>query len=184
MARFFLIRHGQRLGRQAGDAGLSVHGHAQAQVTAQALKRQRLHAVFSSPLRRAQETAEHIAALHNLAFAVDERLRERANWGDLPRQSWQEFIEMWQRCNRERNYAPPVGDSSAQAGARLQDFIVTCYGLVPDESVAAVGHGGLFMDFLLNLFPMDRLASIQPSIALDPYSAAGVAGMLAHCCKV
>jgi len=39
-----------------------------------------LCAVFSTPLRRACQTAEHIAAAGGLEVRRDDRLRERMNW--------------------------------------------------------------------------------------------------------
>jgi len=65
------ILQGQRL-----DAALSAGGRDQAERTGRFLAGLPLGAVYSSPMRRAQETAEAIAAPHGLAVEVVEGLIE------------------------------------------------------------------------------------------------------------
>jgi broad specificity phosphatase PhoE len=85
MTLFYLIRHGKKEAI-SGDAPLSPSGLKQARATAQFLQERMIHRVYTSPLRQAKETAACIAAVHSLPVVEDGRLRERANWGDLPGQ--------------------------------------------------------------------------------------------------
>jgi len=57
----YLVQHGDKE-RLAGDPGLTELGSGQAGATARWLQGAGLQALFSSPLRRARETAAAIAA--------------------------------------------------------------------------------------------------------------------------
>ena len=83
-AAFRLIRHGLKV-REIGDVPLTEAGLAQARLTARSLRGRTISAVVSSPLLRARETAAPLVSEARLPLALDARLRERANWGDLPR---------------------------------------------------------------------------------------------------
>lgn len=150
MTTFYLVRHGQRA-RTSGDPPLSRRGITQARATAERLWDRPLAAVYSSPLRRARETADWLARPHALHVVRDPRLRERINWGDLPGQSFDEFIALWERCTREREYVPPVGDSAQAAGQRVESFVRERAERHPGGEIAAVLHGGVLTDFLLNV---------------------------------
>lgn len=52
---------------------------------AERLDQLELAAVYSSPMRRARETADRIAGRHQLGVTIDDRLKERMNWtGEEP----------------------------------------------------------------------------------------------------
>src|SRR3990172_13222712 len=80
--RLILVRHGETdankgslaLGRD--DVELNETGRWQAQRVADALQRQPIAAVYSSPLRRTLDTARAIAERHQLAVQVDDGLIE------------------------------------------------------------------------------------------------------------
>ena len=66
MSTFYLIRHGQNdyLGRALAGrlpVELNAKGHQEAKQLAQALKEKGITRIFSSPIRRAVQTAEPIA---------------------------------------------------------------------------------------------------------------------------
>ena len=80
-----VLRHGEvenpdgiLYGRQA-DWHLSVRGREMAEAVAKWTKGRDIAAVIASPLERAQETAQPIAALHKLSVQTDPRLIEAAN---------------------------------------------------------------------------------------------------------
>jgi broad specificity phosphatase PhoE len=106
-----------------------------------------------------------------LPVTTEPRLRERINFGDLPGQSFEQFVELWERCSRERDYVPPVGDSSRAAGERIASFMADLFAEFPAAEVVAVAHGGLIADFLLNICPATNLAQISPAFAAQPYAA-------------
>src|SRR5437763_15184254 len=80
-----LVRHGEvhnpegvLYGRLPGFH-LSTAGRQMAEAVAAALARRDVGLVVSSPLERARETAEPIAAAHGLTVGTDERLLESLN---------------------------------------------------------------------------------------------------------
>ncbi len=166
--RFHFIRHGKR-DRKIGDPSLTSKGREEAELLARKLESNGIARIFSSPLARTRETTEIIATILNLEVSEDSRLRERMNWGDIEGQSFDEFMAQWERCSRERDYRPRVGDSSIETGRRIEAFVSDCYLSHPD-TVIGVTHGGVLADFLLNVFSSEELSRISPKFCNDPYS--------------
>lgn len=84
MTEILIIRHGQtdwnvskRL-QGHSDIPLNEKGREQAMALAEALRHEKLAAIFSSDLQRAMETAQAIAQLHNLPVTPDAAFRERS----------------------------------------------------------------------------------------------------------
>lgn len=155
--RFFLVRHGIKE-KIMGDVPITLEGIKQAQLTAQYLSSMPITEIVSSPLRRAIETAEHISSKTKSRLRIDSRLRERANWGDSPGQTFEEFVEIWEKCTREPDYIPPVGDSARQACVRLSSLLSDLVQEYPSGSnIVIVTHGGLITDYIVNTFPESEL---------------------------
>ncbi|CAG7629811.1 phosphoglycerate mutase GpmB [Paenibacillus solanacearum] len=159
---FYLIRHALKQ-KAIGDVPITPEGKIQAKRTARALANLPIAAIVTSPLRRAKQTAEVIASTVQTSVSVDHRLRERANWGDLPKQTFEEFVAMWERCTRNPDYRPPVGDSAKLAGSRLASALVELAGThSPDSSIVIVTHGGIITDFLVQMIPEHQLQVWHP----------------------
>jgi broad specificity phosphatase PhoE len=83
VTRLYLIRHGQSAGNAEGRFGghsatpLSGLGKQQAELTAKALAKERISAIYSSDLLRAVQTAEPLARALNLEINAAETFRER-----------------------------------------------------------------------------------------------------------
>ncbi len=81
-ASLLLVRHaahadlGRRLTGRGSEAGLSTVGRAQAVELAESLRGEPIAAVYSSPRLRTLQTAQAIAALHNLSVQVSDALDE------------------------------------------------------------------------------------------------------------
>lgn len=161
MSTFILIRHGKKV-ETIGDPPLSEVGVRQAQATSEILQKITINAVYTSPLLRTSQTAEYIALPHNLTIKKDTRLRERSNWGDLPDQTFEQFLVIWEYCNNNRDYDPPVGDSARKAGERLEQFLREKHSIYPIGTIIVVAHGGVIADFLINNFPLNYLEEIRP----------------------
>jgi len=152
MALVYLVQHAQKEARP-GDPGLTALGREQARRITRWLAGRDVLRLYSSPLLRAVETAEVIAAGLGLTVGLDSRLRERVNWdGGLTLQS---FSEHWERSVRDRDFVPPGGDSSRQAGERMRAFLQDLAPL--HGTVAAVTHGGVTTDLLRTLLGDDQL---------------------------
>jgi probable phosphoglycerate mutase len=106
-ARFVFLRHGEtetnRRGLTAGmtDVALNETGRQQARTAASALVGRNITALYSSPLKRALETARCVADTLDLPVVVVPQLAER-NWGAL---------EGKPRELRVREVAPPGGEA-------------------------------------------------------------------------
>ena len=116
-------------GQTQGD--LNEKGREQARQVAERLSAEPIDAVVASDLRRAIQTAEIIAAPHNLVVKTTELLRER-DWGS--------FTGRYIRDLRGETWPDDIESEEAllhRALAFLQ-YITTTY---PDKRVVAVGHG-------------------------------------------
>jgi broad specificity phosphatase PhoE len=126
MTMVYLVQHGDKQ-PGPGEPGLTELGRMQATRTGRWLGGLGAGALWTSPMRRARETAECIAAVTGLAVQADARLRERLNWdGSTP---WEAFADLWARTADDRDLVPERGQSARQAGARLQAFLVSLRGL-------------------------------------------------------
>jgi broad specificity phosphatase PhoE len=163
---FYLVRHAIKE-RDVGDVSITADGLEQAHLTSSHFKQMPISRIFSSPLNRAKQTAQIIGNATRIPIFEDIRLRERANWGDIPGQTFQDFVEMWNRCTKERDYSPPIGDSARRAGERLSSFIIEISVQYPKESIVIVTHGGLITDFLLNEFSQEELNNKYPNFIIE-----------------
>lgn len=83
VTRLFLVRHGQSAGNAEGRFGghsptpLSELGVKQAEITAKVLAKERVHAIYSSDLLRAVQTAEPLAKILDLPIITTAAFRER-----------------------------------------------------------------------------------------------------------
>ena len=83
VTRLFLVRHGQSDGNAEGRFGghsptpLSDLGVKQAELTAQALAKEKIHRIYSSDLHRAVQTAAPLAKILDLPIITTAAFRER-----------------------------------------------------------------------------------------------------------
>ncbi|WP_245856187.1 histidine phosphatase family protein [Paenibacillus rigui] len=160
MTDFYLVRHAIKE-KGIGDVSISSNGVFQAQVTARQFRELRIKSIVCSPLKRAKQTAQIIEKELKAKISEDVRLRERANWGDIPGQTFEEFVEIWDRCTSDRDYTPPVGDSARKAGERLSSCLLNLAKDHPLDGIIVVTHGGLITDFLVNVITEEELSKIH-----------------------
>jgi broad specificity phosphatase PhoE len=152
MGLAYLVQHGEKE-PLPGDPGLTSAGRQQASRTGRWLHGCGIQALYASPMRRARETADCIASVTGLAVRPDDRLAERLNWDGS--QPYEVFLTLWARSASDRDWVPPGGGSSRQAGARLQAFLA---GLPSAHGpVAVVTHGGITTELLRSLLDDDAL---------------------------
>jgi broad specificity phosphatase PhoE len=152
----YLIRHARSTwnaqGRWQGQADppLDDIGLMQAQALAQHLRAEPLLAVYSSPLQRARQTAEAIAAEHGLNAILDDRLKERnvGQWSGLTeaevRERFPDYFKpgWWQ-------HGPPGGENQIELNTRTLAVFGEILAAHPEGSVAVVSHGGTLNAYLL-----------------------------------
>jgi broad specificity phosphatase PhoE len=126
MIRF--IRHGEtahnRDGRLQGraDVELSVRGLEQVARLATRLAPCEIAGVYSSPLRRARQTATAIAAVSGCELEIDERLIE-LDYGDWDGRRLGEIApEEWAAWRADPTFSPPGGESLVAVTARVDSF--------------------------------------------------------------
>ena len=147
---FYLVRHGKKV-KQICDPPLSEVGVEEARRTGAHFKNFSIDKIITSPIKRSTETAEYIAKALDLDIEVNGLLKERVNWGDDPKQSFEDFVEMWERASKERTWQPPVGDSSENTGKRMEK-VIQSLSQNSYERVVLVTHGGIICDYLRNVF--------------------------------
>ncbi len=145
-----LARHGEtdwnRENRFQGhaDPPLNETGRAQAAELAAALVNEPLAAVYSSPLRRAFETAQIVAAPHGLEPVSVDALREVdvGSWQGLTRAEIEErFPEQFARwLDYEQGWED--GESYDEMGQRVLAALLELAATHEGERILAVSHGG------------------------------------------
>lgn len=161
MSTFYLVQHAEKQ-RRGGDPGLTVTGRAQALWTGTCLRGRSIGQVWASPLRRARETAEIIAAVLGLPVQTDARLRERMSWNNS--QPLDAYFADWRRATDDRDYQPLLGDSSREAGSRFAAFLSDHAG--DDRDMVVVSHGGVTIDLLRTLYGDQRIGT-RPELISD-----------------
>ena len=157
MVRLLLVRHGrsemnaERRVQGWLDSPLDDMGRAQARALVKRLRTEAPALLYTSPLRRAQETAEIIAAALGIGVMGDERLKERGV-GDLAGLTGAEiearfpgFLESWRST---RMVAPPGGEAPRRFGERVAAAFEQIVARHPDSVVGVVTHGGVLAVYL------------------------------------
>ena len=159
--RLLLARHGEaesnRQGRFLGrsDSPLTFRGKVQAQSTAEALFDEPLAAIYTSPLRRASETAKTIALHHHCPLHVENRLIEQnfGQWEGLTfEEAAQRFPHGFIAWQTNANLAGPTGgEILPQVVNRVVDLYNEISGQYESETVLLVTHGGVINALLCAL---------------------------------
>lgn len=151
MTKLLLIRHatnhtvGKRLAGRTAGINLNEEGKAQAQYLAQRLRGIRINAIYSSPLERAVETAQPIAASHNLDTIILKDFLE-IEFGKWTNCAFDDIAQdpVFQRFNSFRSCTRiPGGESMLEAQARMITGLEKLCLLHPKETVAVIGHADL-----------------------------------------
>jgi len=160
-----VVQHGEKV-REPGDPGLSDIGHREADTVAAWLAENcpEVGSVWASPLRRAQQTAEPIAASYGLDVQIDARLRERMNWSGEAEITLDGFLVEWQRASDDRSYQPAVGDSSNHAAERFLSSLLDIERSVRDGMVVVISHGGVTVDVLRTLVGDEAVKAAAPEL--------------------
>jgi broad specificity phosphatase PhoE len=133
-------------GRYQGQADppLNDQGRAQARRVAEALRDQRLDALYASDLRRAAETAETIGRTTGLVVRYDPRLREihQGEWQGLLvteiERRHPDLFRRWQEA--PLTVTLPGGESIAQMRERVLAAVEDIARQHPGQRLAIVAH--------------------------------------------
>jgi broad specificity phosphatase PhoE len=168
MTHLYLIRHGRTAWNSTdrlqgwADEPLDAVGQAQAGALARWLHAVPFEAIYSSPLRRASQTAETVAGPHGLPACYDDRLRER-NVGDWTGLTLDEaraqfpdrFAADW------REAGAPGGEGQLALTARVAAALGDIVAAHPESTVAVVSHGGSLSAGLAHLLGVPASRSVS-----------------------
>lgn len=166
--RIIAIRHGEtawnvdtRIQGQL-DIPLNDTGRWQAARLAQALAGETIHAVYTSDLARAFETASAIAGVAGLPLQTVEGLRERSfgifqgkTFAEIET-AWPDQALLWRQ--RDTAFAPAGGESLLQVHERVARTTLSIAERHPGEQIVLVAHGGV-MDALYRLATRQELTA-------------------------
>lgn len=133
---FYFLRHGEtemnadRLVAGSIDTALTALGRQQAVEAAAALAGQPVTGIFSSPLRRARDTAAPIAECLQLPVIVIPEIAER-NWGTLEGQP---------RGTRARGTTP----EGAETPRVFLERVLSGFARIDSKAPLIVGHSGVY----------------------------------------
>ncbi|MFZ6681550.1 histidine phosphatase family protein [Undibacterium sp. Tian12W] len=152
-----LIRHGETAWnaerRLQGhlDIPLNAEGTRQAKALAWALQNEKLHAIVSSDLQRAVQTAGEIARLQGVSTRIDKGLRERCFGGfegklysELPSLYRKEY-NAWQAHEPDAQFPPGEneGETIRQFHKRVMEHVLHYAKQFEGKKIALVAHGGV-----------------------------------------
>jgi probable phosphoglycerate mutase len=192
--RLLLIRHGEtswnkqrRIQGSRSNTPLSETGYKQADRIAALLKPQKVDAIYSSPLRRAVNTAQTLAGACGLQVRTVPELQE-IDAGDLDGLSEKEMGEghlaFWKEWRRgDPSLHLPGGESLDDLQKRVWWAVERLLERHTDDTVAVVGH--LFTNLVivckalgLDLHNIRRLRLATASISIVEFTTQGNALLL------
>ncbi|MCW5874962.1 MAG: histidine phosphatase family protein [Anaerolineales bacterium] len=177
MPTVLLIRHGEneyvKKGRLAGrlpGVHLNPRGKAQAQALAAALKSVKLNAVYSSPLERAVETAQPLAAAHKLPVVKRKGLLESdlGQWEGKLLKTLQRDKRWSTLQNKPSLFRFPGGEGMLEQQARLVAEIEALRSMHKSKDVlACVLHADPIKLIIAHYagMPLDQFQRLQVSTA-------------------
>ncbi|MCD6311003.1 MAG: histidine phosphatase family protein, partial [Elusimicrobia bacterium] len=125
---------------------LNANGRNQARRSAGALRKEKICAVYSSPLSRAADTAAVIAGRHGIPVRKDERLLEISHGGwSGKKESWliKQYPEKYRKWKKEPwKHLPPDAESWQDLKKRMGEFISHIKRAHSGEKILVVSHQG------------------------------------------
>ncbi len=148
-----LVRHGETDANVAGtwqgatDHPLNARGQAQAQALARHLAAHHpdIRAIYTSPLRRARQTAEAVVqSLGEVPLFEHAGLAEYnlGAWEGLTYEELRYEKRLWDRMAQDPHWAPPGGESAYQFASRVLTAFREIAAKHPGQIILVVSHGG------------------------------------------
>src|SRR5581483_3815306 len=164
MTNFYLVRHGESAwntlsiytGQQ--DVPLSERGRLQAQRVAEHLQGTPFEEIYSSPLRRAHDTADAIAQAKQMAVQDDARLAEishgawEGNSVSVVREQYTDEYDAWR--TQPHTMRMPDGESLDDVAERVQNFLRELLTRHSEGNVLIVSHDAVLRVILLQTLGM------------------------------
>jgi broad specificity phosphatase PhoE len=165
VTRVFMVRHGATVlnaeDRFAGatDVALSDQGREQARRLAERLSHEKIMAIYASPLGRTVETAQILAAPHDLKVQTRDGLREinHGRWEQMTRREVEEKFPKeaaeWEKD--PYTFAPQGGESGLAVTARALPVLIDLVRHHEAENFLIVSHKATIRLLLSSLLGFD-----------------------------
>lgn len=153
MTYIYLVRHCEAMGNHkrlfqgSTDSDISEIGFKQLEYLKKRFKSIHLDAVFSSPLIRAQKTAEAVAYGKDLEIITRKNLAE-LHGGVVEGKPFVEafnaipgLADAWN--NHPQDFAPQGGEAMRDAYVRIYDEVIALAHMNRDKTIVAATHGGV-----------------------------------------
>ena len=161
----YLVRHAENtanltkeFSHRLVDYSLTTKGILQAQQTAEYFKDKNIHEIYSSPLKRARETADIIAQKLHLPVRIKEQFRE-VNVGSLEgrppnAENWtlhERILQDWREGRHETTF--PEGENYTMLLARMHSGLQEISAQKSNQNILVVAHGGIITATIADLCP-------------------------------
>jgi probable phosphoglycerate mutase len=179
VTRLILIRHGEQYipDPRTGPFGdtidppLSERGKQQAKLVGERFSTERIDIVYSSPLRRAHETAKEIARHHRLTPTVVHDLREIEIFREIPADKPAvEFLgahlleALRDRMLRERRWdVYPYSESSFEFRKRTVNAIESILAAHEGKRILIACHGGVINSYTAHVIGLQADMFFRPA---------------------
>ncbi len=191
MIKILLIRHGDTdyvnealAGRI--DSPLNAEGLVQSQRVAKALKHLSINAIYASPLKRTQQTAQPLAKFLRLDVKINHELNQ-VNFGDWQGLSFDELIQdpNWKIFQENPALAKiPGGEDGIMVRERVSTAILKLINQYPRDAVIAIfSHGSIIRHTISHLIglSLENLNQIRIAPAsITTLAISGNKGKLLH----
>lgn len=168
---FHLVRHasydltGRALGGRVPGHSLTAAGREEAGALAAGMAGRPVARLVTSPVQRARETAQILAAALGRAAEVEDEFDEIdfGRWNGMPFEAL-DGDPAWQAWNRFRGHArPPGGESMPAAQARALACVARLHAAHPGGEIVAVTHGDIIKAVLAHFLgtPLDMLRRLD-----------------------
>lgn len=164
-----LVRHGEsegnirRIMQGQLDMPLTEAGREQARLVAARIASMPVAAVYSSPLSRAFETAQAIAAAHDVTVNGVGGLQE-GGWGEGQGLTWAEVTLRWDvGAGRPLHEVIPGAETPESLRSRAADAVDALLDRHASDVAVCVSHAGTLAQVIAHLLgmPMGRLPRLR-----------------------
>ncbi len=173
MTRVLLVRHCEAQGnfkrvfQGHTDAEISENGKVQLELLSVRCRNMEIDAIYSSPLKRAYQTAEAVNTYHRLPIQIDAGLIE-IDGGCWEGQLWEKLPELYPEDARAWNarpcdFAPEGGEPMRSVYDRIWNAVTGIVRKNPGKNICVTSHGCAIRNFLCRAMgkPIEELNDVD-----------------------
>jgi alpha-ribazole phosphatase len=165
MLKIIIVRHGQtdwnreEVFRGQVEIKLNALGIKQAEAVARVIKNIKLDAIYSSPLKRALDTAKIIASYHNIEVKINEGLNDMnfGKWQGLSLQTvkekYKDLFKIW--CDSPHLVKIPQGESLNGVQERVSNAFKQIISEYNQATIVIVSHRVVIKLLLCTILGLD-----------------------------